>query len=104
LQKDAKFAGLNILDIFAKFAKSGESGKSSQNVGKSGESEQTRLANVDESGESEQTRLANVSEFSESNTFSKRAILASTRICQKWQISGEYSNLMNSLASGHSLL
>ncbi len=89
------------------FAKFGESGKSAQNrlanVGESGESEQTRLANVGESGESEQTRLANVGKFGESGTFPKKAILASTRICQKWQISGEYSNLLNSLESGHCL-
>jgi hypothetical protein len=61
------------------------------------------LANVGESGESEQTRLANVGEFSESDQFSKKAILASTRIRQKWQIFGEYSTSTNSLSSGHCL-
>jgi hypothetical protein len=87
-----------------RLANVGESGESEQNrlanVGKSGESEQNRLANVGESGESEQTRLANVGE---SGTFLKKAILASTQICQKWRISGEYSNLINSLSSGHCL-
>jgi hypothetical protein len=62
------------------------------------------LANVSESGESEQNRLANVNEFSETNPISKRVILASTQICQKWQISGEYSNSINSLSSGHCLV
>jgi hypothetical protein len=62
------------------------------------------LANVGKSGESEQTRFANVGEFSESDPFSKRVILASTRICQKWQISGKYSNSINSLSSGHCLI
>ncbi len=61
------------------------------------------LANVGKSGESEQNRLANVDESGESDLFSKRAILASTGICQKWQISGEYSNSINSLSSGHCL-
>jgi hypothetical protein len=59
------------------------------------------LANVGESGESEQTRLANVGE---SGTFLKKAILASTQICQKWQISGKYSNSINSLSGGHCLI
>jgi hypothetical protein len=36
------------------------------------------LANVGESGESEQTWLANVDKLSESDPFSKRVILAST--------------------------
>jgi hypothetical protein len=58
------------------------------------------LANV---GESEQNRLANVGESGESGTFPKKAILASTQICQKWQISGEYSNSINLLSSGHCL-
>ncbi len=62
------------------------------------------MANVDESGESEQTRLANVDEFSKSDPFTKRVLLASTQIRQKWQISGEYSNSINSLSSGHCLL
>jgi hypothetical protein len=57
------------------------------NVGKSGESKQTRLANVGESGESEQTRLPNVGESGESGRFLKKAILASTQIRQKWRIS-----------------
>jgi hypothetical protein len=48
-------------------------------------------------------RLANVGKSGESGTFPKKAILVSTQICQKWQISGEYSNLLNSLASDHSL-
>ncbi len=62
------------------------------------------MANVSESGESKQTRLANVGESGESGTFPKKAILASTQICQKWQISGEYSNSINSLSSGHCLI
>ncbi len=70
----------------------------------SGEFSQNGLANVRESGESKQTRLVNVDEFSKSDPFSKRVILASTRICQKWRISGEYSNSINSLSSGHCLL
>jgi hypothetical protein len=73
------------------------------NVGEFGESEQNRLANVGEFGESEQNRLANVGEFGKSGTFPKKAILASTQIRQKWRISGECSNLLNSLASGHCL-
>jgi hypothetical protein len=40
------------------------------------------VANVNESGESEQNRLVNVGEFSESDQFSKKTILASTRIRQ----------------------
>jgi hypothetical protein len=59
------------------------------------------LANVGKSGASVQHGLANVGE---SDTFPKKAVLVSTRICQKWRISGEYSNLLNSLASGHSLV
>jgi hypothetical protein len=51
-----------------------------------------------------QHSLANVGESGESDTFPKKAILASTRIHQKWQISGEYSNSLNLLASGHSLV
>jgi hypothetical protein len=62
------------------------------------------MANVGESGESVQHGLANVSESGESDTFPKKAILASAQIRQKWHISGEYSNLLNSLASGHSLM
>jgi hypothetical protein len=42
-------------------------------------------------------------EFGESERFPKKAILASTRIRQNWRISNEYSNLLNSLASGHCL-
>ena len=61
------------------------------------------MANVGKSGESEQTRLANEGEFSESDQFFKKTILASTQIRQKWQISGEYSNLLNSPASSHCL-
>jgi hypothetical protein len=62
------------------------------------------LANVSESGESVQHGLANVGKSGESDTFLKKAILVSTQIHQKWQISGEYSNLLNSLASGYSLI
>ncbi len=62
------------------------------------------MANVGESGESEQTRLANEGEFSESDQFFKKTILASTRICQKWRISGKYSNSLNSPASSHCLV
>jgi hypothetical protein len=61
------------------------------------------LANVGESGESEQTRLANEGKFSESDQFFKKTLLASTQIRQKWQISGEYSNSLNSPASSHCL-
>jgi hypothetical protein len=61
------------------------------------------LANVGKSGESKQNRLANVGESGESGTFPKKAILASTQICQKWQISGKYSNSINLLSSGHCL-
>jgi hypothetical protein len=43
-------------------------------------------------------------ESGESERFPKKAILASTRICQNWRISGEYSNFLNSLASGYCLL
>ena len=50
------------------------------------------MANVGESGESVQHGLANVSESGESDTFPKKAILASAQIRQKWHISGEYSN------------
>ena len=65
---------------------------------------ENRLTNVDEFSGSEQNRLANVDEFSESDLFSKKTILASSRIRQKWQISGEYSNSTNSLSSGHCLV
>ncbi len=58
---------------------------------------------VGESGESEQTRLANIGESGKSDPFSKRVFLASIRIRQKWRISGEYSNSINSLSSGHCL-
>ncbi len=85
-----------------------ESGESAQhglaNVGEFGESTQHGSANVGESGESARHGLANVSESGESDTFPKKAILASTRIRQKWQIFGEYSNLTNSLSSGHCLV
>ncbi len=50
------------------------------NVGESGESVQHGLANVGKSGKSLQHGLANVGESGESDTFSKKAILASTRI------------------------
>ena len=53
--------------------------------------------------ESDQNRLANVGKCIKSGQFSKMTILASTRIRQKWQIFGEYSNLTNSPASGHCL-
>jgi hypothetical protein len=67
------------------FRKSGESLQNGlANVGESGEFEQNRLANFGQSGESEQTRLANIGDSGESGTFPKKAILASTRICQKW--------------------
>jgi hypothetical protein len=36
--------------------------------------------------------------------FLKTAVLASTRTCQKRRFFGEYSNLLNSLASGHCLV
>jgi len=72
--------------------------------GESHFSQKWPLANVGESGESEQNRLANVGESGESDTFPKKAILASTRIRQKWQISGEYSNSLHLLVSGHSLI
>jgi hypothetical protein len=49
-------------------------------------------------------QVGNVGEFSESDQFSKKTILASTRICQKWRIFGEYSNSTNSPASGHCLI
>jgi hypothetical protein len=55
------------------------------------------------SGESEQNRLANVGESGESGTFPKKTILANSSTRQKWQFFGEYSNLLNSCASGHSL-
>ncbi len=42
-------------------------------------------------------------ESGKSERFPKKAILASTRIRQNWRISGEYSNSLNSLASGHCL-
>jgi hypothetical protein len=63
----------------------------------SGKPVQHGLANVGESGEIVQHGLANVGESGE---FLKKAILASTRIGQKWRIYGVYLNL---LASGHSL-
>jgi hypothetical protein len=85
----------------------GEFGESAQhglaNVGEFGESAQHGLANVGEFGESARHGLANVGESGESYTFPKKAILASTRIRQKWQIFGEYSNSTNSLSSGHCL-
>jgi hypothetical protein len=74
------------------------------NVCDSGESVQHGLANVGKSGESVQHGLANAGKSGQSDTFPKKAILASTRIRQKWQISGEYLNSLNSLASGHSLV
>ncbi len=40
-------------------------------------------------------------ESGESERFPKKAILASTRICPNWRISGEYLNSLNLLASGH---
>jgi hypothetical protein len=90
------------------FANVGESGEYSVNglvnVGESGDSSVNGLTNVGKSGESSVNGLANVGESGESGTFLKKAILASTRICQKWQISGEYSNLLNLLASGHCLI
>ena len=61
-------------------------------------------AKFGESGESAQNRLANVGKSGESGTFLKKAILASTRIRQKWRISGKYSNSINSLSSGHCLV
>ncbi len=73
------------------------------NVGKSGEYLVNGLANVGEYGESSVKGLANVGESGESCIFPKMAILASTRTCQKRQIFGEYSNSLNSLASGHCL-
>ncbi len=74
------------------------------NVSESGESEQNRLANVSEPGESELNRLSNVGKSGKSGTFQKKAILASTEIRQKWRISYEYSNSLNSLASDHCLI
>jgi hypothetical protein len=53
-----------------------------------------------ESGESG-WRMAG--ECIESGQFSKKSILASTRIRQNWRSFGEYSNLTNSPASGHCL-
>jgi hypothetical protein len=50
----------------------------------SGESSQNGLANFSESGEFVQHGLANVGESGKSDTFPKNAILASTRIRQKW--------------------
>ena len=50
------------------------------NVGESGEYSVSGLANVGESGESARHGLANVGESGESDTFSKKAILASTQI------------------------
>jgi hypothetical protein len=74
------------------------------NVGESGEYSVNGLANVGESGESSVKGLANVGESGESDQFSKKTILASTRICQKWQIFGKYSNSTNLLSSGHCLV
>jgi hypothetical protein len=92
----------------ANVGESGESGEYSvnglANVGKFGESTQHGLANVGKSGESAQHDLANLGESGESDTFPKKAILASTRIRQKRQISGDYSNSLNSLGSGHCLV
>jgi hypothetical protein len=48
--------------------------------------------------------LANVGESGESCIFPKMAILASTRTRQKRRIFGEYSNSLNSPASGHCLV
>jgi hypothetical protein len=73
-------------------------------VGESGESAQHDSVNLGKSGKSAQHGLANVGKSGKSDTFPKKAILASTLICQKWQISGEYSNLLNSPASGHCLV
>jgi hypothetical protein len=85
----------------------GESGEYSvnglANIGEFGESAQQGLANVGESGESAQHGLANVGESGESHIFLKTAVLASTRTRPKWQISGEYSNSINSPASSHCL-
>ncbi len=43
-------------------------------------------------------------ESGESETFPKKAILASTQIRQNWRIFGEYSNSTNLLSSGHCLV
>jgi hypothetical protein len=87
------------------FCKSGKSSQNgSANVGKSGESSVNSLVNVGESGESSVNGLANFGKSGESGTIPKKTILASTQICQKWQISGEYSNLLNLLASGLCLI
>jgi hypothetical protein len=74
------------------------------NVGECIESNQNRLANVGECIESGQNRLANVGECIESDQFSKMTILATTQICQKWQIFGEYSNSTNLPVSSHCLI
>ncbi len=57
-----------------------------------------------ESGKSKQNRLANVGESGESGTFPIKTILANLSTCQKLHFFGEYSNLLNLRASGHSLL
>jgi hypothetical protein len=96
---------VNGLANVGKFGESAQHGLA--NVGKSGESgksAQHNLANLSESGESAQHGLANVGESGKSRIFLKTAVLASTRTCQKWRISGEYSNLLNLLASSHCLL
>ena len=41
---------------------------------------------------------------SKSRTFLKKNILANSSTCQKWWISVEYSNSLNSRASGHSFV
>ncbi len=87
------------------FRESGESSVNGlANVSTSGESSVNRLANVGESGESSVNGLANVGESGESCIFPKMAILASTRTHQKRPIFGKYSNSLNLLASGHSLV
>jgi hypothetical protein len=71
--------------------------------GESHFSQKWPLANVGESGEYSVNGLEKVGKSGESCIFPKMAILASTRTPQKQRIFGEYSNLLNSLASGHSL-
>jgi hypothetical protein len=80
----AQFAKLAKLT----FRKSGDSSQNGlANVGKSGEYSVTGLTNVGKSGESSVNFLANVSKSGKSNTFPKKAILASTQIFKN----GEFS-------------
>jgi hypothetical protein len=104
---DAKFARLDTFDTFDTFAlpgkciESGEKGwRMSVECIESGEKGWRMSVECIEYGESS-WRM--VGECIESGQFSKMAILACTRICQNWQIFGEYSNSTNSPASGHCL-